>query len=153
MIRSDTWNFSGCYRGWRLWWTVYGIPSSLHCYGGYSGASGSLKVLLMQSVRCSCFQAVSDYRTLHTPSFASIRSPGMAIRNRKSDSSQGWFQAKGSGPWPYPGHSTGSDVVSMKTTARAVDSGRILNGTKIWIPNVTTNFAWIYLSPHILNYF
>lgn len=34
-------------------------------------------------------------------------------------------------------HSAGSDVVSMKTTAKAVDSGWILNGTKMWITNVT----------------
>lgn len=33
-------------------------------------------------------------------------------------------------------HSAGSDVVSMKTTAKAVDDGWILNGTKMWITNV-----------------
>ncbi|MCJ1392793.1 hypothetical protein MMC18_005664 [Xylographa bjoerkii] len=32
-------------------------------------------------------------------------------------------------------HSAGSDVVSMKTTAKAVDGGWILNGTKMWITN------------------
>ncbi|EFW16246.1 hypothetical protein D8B26_006057 [Coccidioides posadasii str. Silveira] len=32
-------------------------------------------------------------------------------------------------------HSAGSDVVSMKTTAKAVDGGYILNGTKMWITN------------------
>ncbi|PGH16752.1 hypothetical protein AJ80_05067 [Polytolypa hystricis UAMH7299] len=32
-------------------------------------------------------------------------------------------------------HSAGSDVVSMKTTARAVDGGWLLNGTKMWITN------------------
>ncbi|MCJ1463577.1 hypothetical protein MMC07_002185 [Pseudocyphellaria aurata] len=32
-------------------------------------------------------------------------------------------------------HSAGSDVVSMKTTARQVDDGWILNGTKMWITN------------------
>ncbi|MCJ1473903.1 hypothetical protein MMC13_002559 [Lambiella insularis] len=32
-------------------------------------------------------------------------------------------------------HSAGSDVVSMKTTAEAVDGGWILNGTKMWITN------------------
>ncbi|GCB17444.1 isovaleryl-CoA dehydrogenase, mitochondrial [Aspergillus awamori] len=32
-------------------------------------------------------------------------------------------------------HSAGSDVVSMKTTAKAVDSGFLLNGTKMWITN------------------
>lgn len=37
-------------------------------------------------------------------------------------------------------HSAGSDVVSMKTTAKAVDSGWILNGTKMWITNVTHHF-------------
>ena len=34
-------------------------------------------------------------------------------------------------------HSAGSDVVSMKTTAKAVDGGWILNGTKMWITNVS----------------
>lgn len=29
----------------------------------------------------------------------------------------------------------GSDIVSMKTTARAVDGGYVLNGTKMWITN------------------
>lgn len=33
-------------------------------------------------------------------------------------------------------HSAGSDVVSMKSTARSVDGGWILNGTKMWITNV-----------------
>lgn len=33
-------------------------------------------------------------------------------------------------------HSAGSDVVSMKTTARAIDGGWVLNGTKMWITNV-----------------
>ncbi|MCJ1268721.1 hypothetical protein MMC22_008609 [Lobaria immixta] len=32
-------------------------------------------------------------------------------------------------------HSAGSDVVSMRTTAKAVDDGWILNGTKMWITN------------------
>ncbi|KAG5291823.1 isovaleryl-CoA dehydrogenase [Histoplasma ohiense] len=32
-------------------------------------------------------------------------------------------------------HSAGSDVVSMKTTAKAVDGGYLLNGTKMWITN------------------
>ncbi|KAI9852699.1 MAG: hypothetical protein M1838_005894 [Thelocarpon superellum] len=32
-------------------------------------------------------------------------------------------------------HSAGSDVVSMKSTAKAVDGGWILNGTKMWITN------------------
>lgn len=33
-------------------------------------------------------------------------------------------------------HSAGSDVVSMKTIATAVDGGWLLNGTKMWITNV-----------------
>jgi isovaleryl-CoA dehydrogenase len=33
-------------------------------------------------------------------------------------------------------HSAGSDVVSMRTTAKAVDGGWVLNGTKMWITNV-----------------
>ena len=32
-------------------------------------------------------------------------------------------------------HSAGSDVVSMKTTAKAVEGGWLLNGTKMWITN------------------
>jgi isovaleryl-CoA dehydrogenase len=32
-------------------------------------------------------------------------------------------------------HSAGSDVVSMKTTAKRVDGGWVLNGTKMWITN------------------
>lgn len=32
-------------------------------------------------------------------------------------------------------HSAGSDVVSMKTTAKAVDGGWVLNGSKMWITN------------------
>lgn len=32
-------------------------------------------------------------------------------------------------------HSAGSDVVSMKTTAKEADGGYILNGTKMWITN------------------
>lgn len=37
-------------------------------------------------------------------------------------------------------HSAGSDVVSMKTTAKAVDGGWLLNGTKMWITNVSIIF-------------
>ena len=39
-------------------------------------------------------------------------------------------------------HSAGSDVVSMKTVAKAVDGGWILNGTKMWITNVSPGPAW-----------
>ncbi|KAK4982648.1 hypothetical protein LTR66_009164 [Elasticomyces elasticus] len=35
-------------------------------------------------------------------------------------------------------HSAGSDVVSMKTTAKEVDGGFLLNGTKMWITNLTS---------------
>ena len=41
-------------------------------------------------------------------------------------------------------HSAGSDVVSMKTSARSVDGGWILNGTKMWITNV--RLAQCYIS-------
>lgn len=41
-------------------------------------------------------------------------------------------------------HSAGSDVVSMKTTAKEVDGGWVLNGTKMWITNVS-----VYHSIHI----
>ena len=34
-------------------------------------------------------------------------------------------------------HGAGSDVVSMKTTAKSVDGGWVLNGTKMWITNVS----------------
>lgn len=34
-------------------------------------------------------------------------------------------------------HSAGSDVVSMKMTAKEADGGFILNGTKMWITNVS----------------
>lgn len=36
--------------------------------------------------------------------------------------------------------SAGSDVVSMKTTAKEVDGGYVLNGTKFWITNVSRFF-------------
>ena len=41
-------------------------------------------------------------------------------------------------------HSAGSDVVSMKTAARSVDGGWILNGTKMWITNVWLVQGYIY---------
>lgn len=34
-------------------------------------------------------------------------------------------------------HSAGSDVVSMKLSAKEVDGGYLLNGTKMWITNVS----------------
>lgn len=34
-------------------------------------------------------------------------------------------------------HSAGSDVVSMKTSAKEADGGWVLNGTKMWITNVS----------------
>ena len=36
--------------------------------------------------------------------------------------------------------SAGSDVVSMKTTAKAVNGGWVLNGSKMWITNVSLHF-------------
>ena len=45
-------------------------------------------------------------------------------------------------------HSAGSDVVSMKTTAKAMDGGWLLNGTKMWITNVGS--AITYISSQIL---
>jgi isovaleryl-CoA dehydrogenase len=33
-------------------------------------------------------------------------------------------------------HSAGSDVVSMKTTAKRVEGGYLINGSKMWITNV-----------------
>lgn len=33
-------------------------------------------------------------------------------------------------------HSAGSDVVSMRMTAKEVDGGYLLDGTKMWITNV-----------------
>lgn len=42
-------------------------------------------------------------------------------------------------------HSAGSDVVSMKTTAKEVDGGYLLNGTKMWITNACLprlHIAW-----------
>ena len=36
-------------------------------------------------------------------------------------------------------HSAGSDVVSMKSSATKVDGGYLLNGTKMWITNVSWN--------------
>lgn len=50
-------------------------------------------------------------------------------------------------------HSAGSDVVSMKTTAKAVDSGWILNGTKMWITNVnhpSVRHLTFYLPRYVL---
>lgn len=44
-------------------------------------------------------------------------------------------------------HSAGSDVVSMKTTAKEVDGGWVLNGTKMWITNVSHIFAFIIAHP------
>ncbi|KKY19225.1 putative isovaleryldehydrogenase [Phaeomoniella chlamydospora] len=42
-------------------------------------------------------------------------------------------------------HSAGSDVVSMKTTAKAVDGGYVLNGTKMWITNgPDANYIIVY---------
>ncbi|KAL9111156.1 MAG: hypothetical protein Q9227_004419 [Pyrenula ochraceoflavens] len=42
-------------------------------------------------------------------------------------------------------HSAGSDVVSMKTTAKKVDGGWILNGTKMWITNgPDANYIIVY---------
>jgi isovaleryl-CoA dehydrogenase len=38
-------------------------------------------------------------------------------------------------------HSAGSDVVSMKTTAKKVEDGWLLNGTKMWITNVRPLFS------------
>lgn len=38
-------------------------------------------------------------------------------------------------------HSAGSDVVSMKAVAKAVDGGWVLNGTKMWITNASPRLA------------
>lgn len=41
-------------------------------------------------------------------------------------------------------HSAGSDVVSMKSTAKEVDGGYLLNGTKMWITNVRSLAVSMY---------
>lgn len=41
-------------------------------------------------------------------------------------------------------HSAGSDVVSMKTSAKEVEGGWVLNGTKMWITNVSS-FSIFYI--------
>ena len=43
-------------------------------------------------------------------------------------------------------HSAGSDVVSMKTVARKTDGGYILNGSKMWITNVSEYRSTFQLS-------
>jgi isovaleryl-CoA dehydrogenase len=43
--------------------------------------------------------------------------------------------------------SAGSDVVSMRMTAKQVDGGYVLNGTKFWITNVTFPFHSIDSQP------
>ena len=47
-------------------------------------------------------------------------------------------------------HSAGSDVVSMRTTAKAVDGGWLLNGTKMWITNVSWQRHFLVLFSHFL---
>jgi isovaleryl-CoA dehydrogenase len=44
-------------------------------------------------------------------------------------------------------HSAGSDVVSMKTTAKEVDGGWVLNGTKMWITNVSQMASLLWPPP------
>lgn len=46
-------------------------------------------------------------------------------------------------------HSAGSDVVSMKSSCNKVDGGWLLNGTKMWITNVSLNSSLIYL-PYLI---
>lgn len=45
-------------------------------------------------------------------------------------------------------HSAGSDVVSMKTSAKEADGGWVLNGTKMWITNVSD-----ILFEHVFSYY
>ena len=47
-------------------------------------------------------------------------------------------------------HSAGSDVVSMKTTATGSDGGYLLNGSKMWITNVSdTAFLQMFLLQYL----
>ena len=48
-------------------------------------------------------------------------------------------------------HSSGSDVVSMKSTAKVVDGGYVLNGTKMWITNVRSLSKTLF--PHVSDSF
>lgn len=48
-------------------------------------------------------------------------------------------------------HGAGSDVVSMKMTAKEVDGGYLLNGTKMWITNV--RFPFSRRTPHKPKYY
>lgn len=45
-------------------------------------------------------------------------------------------------------HSAGSDVVSMKTTATAVEGGWVLNGTKMWITNASSQLNEMLFMVH-----
>ena len=54
---------------------------------------------------------------------------------QKTDFLPGLLSGEKIGALAMSEHSAGSDVVSMKMTAKAADGGYLLNGTKMWITN------------------
>ncbi len=152
MTWSDTWKFSGYYRGWRLWRTVYGIPSSLHCHGGDKSC---IRFAISPPYAEHSMLIFSGSIGLSYAAHSQLCVNQVSLNGSPEQKERflpGLISGERIGALAMSEHSAGSDVVSMKTTARAVDSGWILNGTKMWITNVTTNFAWVYLRPHVLNY-
>lgn len=125
------------YSGRGVQWSSDGLPSTLHRHGGDQ-----------QGIR----YAVPSIHTVRTSVLTNAGSIGLSYAahsqlcinqlslngtpDQKRRFLPGLVSGDKIGALAMSEHSAGSDVVSMKTTAKAVEGGWELNGTKMWITNV-----------------
>lgn len=122
-----------CRRGLR--WFSDGLSGALHRHGGnkssirYSETQASNFLLLTSPGSIGLSYAAHSQLCINQLSLNG--SP-----EQKETYLPALISGKKVGALAMSEHSAGSDVVSMKTVAKAVDGGWALNGTKMWITNV-----------------
>ena len=88
------------------------------------------------TVGASSKQTLASWHLLEPADVISVVSMLNGSAEQKAKYLPGLISGEKIGALAMSEHSAGSDVVSMKTTAKAVDGGWLLNGTKMWITNV-----------------
>ena len=100
-----------------------------------SRASGLQKILLRQSTMLTISGSIGLSYAAHSQLCINQLSLN-GTSEQKERFLPGLISGEKIGALAMSEHSAGSDVVSMKTTAKSVDNGWVLNGTKMWITNV-----------------
>ena len=124
------------YRRRRLRRPGNGLPSSLHCDGRNQQSIGFVE---QKSVRRIVILTFPGSIGLSYAAHSQLCINQLCLNGSPSQKERflpGLISGDKVGALAMSEHSAGSDVVSMKTIAKEVDGGFILNGTKMWITNV-----------------